>query len=101
MTSDDMLLWYRTSESLGGWNPRWPAWAEGLAPVNAMPCMDVNPSRKRQGEYEDEYNSISGGIIKRTEVFRLPTIERERFLSFKEDLCPLPGFDTAFKGECK
>lgn len=93
MVSDDMLLWYGSSES--NWESRWPEWADGLAPVDVMPCMEVNPSRERQGEYEDEYNSVSGGIIKRTEMFRLPTIERERILN--ESLYPLPGFDIIFK----
>ena len=95
MTSDDMLLWYGSSEDLGNWKSRWPKWADGLAPVEVMPCMDVSPHRKRQGEYKDEYDSISGGITKRLEVFRLPTIERERLLT--EDLYPLPGFEMAFK----
>lgn len=95
MTSDDMLLWYGSSEELGDWKSRWPEWAEGLAPVEVMPCMDINPHRERKGEYKDEYNSISGGIIRRAEVFQLPTIERERILT--EVLYPLPGFEMAFK----
>lgn len=91
MTSDDMLMWYGTSK----WEARWPEWAKDLAPANVSPCMEIALCSKKGGEYEDEYHSITGHIMKRTEIFKLPTIERERFLC--QDLHPMPNFEQAFK----
>lgn len=67
-----------------------------LPPLCLTPCIDFNSSRKRAGEYEDEYHSISGHIIKRTEIFKLPTIKRERYLCWNSLQMRMPEFDSAF-----
>jgi hypothetical protein len=99
--SDDMMLWYAGSPESGGWSSRWPAWAEGLAPVHAQPLMRILPVHSAH-EADQKTRTIDktdsqGWIVERHQVFAMPTIERERITrnDFKE--IPWPPLETAFR----
>lgn len=92
--TDNMILWHAMSASLGGWSSRWPKLDPDACPANAQPRMDILPpahsGAKRVGEVADTFGP-DGLLAERAEVFRLPTIERERFLSRKvNDRLPSP-----------
>jgi hypothetical protein len=98
--SDNMVLWNGVSQSLGGWNSRWPTWAEGMPPASSQPRMDIFPAvmtgAERQGDVHDTLASASF-ISERNETFQLPTIERERLLGRLAAMERLPALETAFK----
>lgn len=73
-----MVLWHGMSPSLGGFARRWPSIAEDWTPAAAQPRMEL-VSRERSGHYADRVDH-AGRIIERSEVFQLPTVERERVL---------------------
>ncbi len=95
--TDDMTLWYGHANT--EWMSRWPAWAVGVAPLHAQPLMEVASHTKRAGTCADRVDR--GRIVERSEVFQLPTIERERIVA---DAAPrnwrfgrLPVIEHAFK----
>jgi hypothetical protein len=81
-----MLFFYEHPPSLGGWQSRWPEWANGIAPAYAEPTMVTEvflpKSEQRRAAAKakrciDTLNK-AGNIIERWEVFAMPSIERER-----------------------
>lgn len=77
--SDRTLLWYGQTGPQGQtWKPRWPSVYHDYAPVMIEPRMDVfADSLTRAGEIRDTLDP-EGRILRRTERFQVPTIERER-----------------------
>lgn len=94
--TDSMVLWSGMSPSLGGFGARWPLSAKGWTPAAAQPRMEL-VSRKRDGHYADRLDS-AGRILERSEVFQVPTVERERVLyNSKSDIyARIPTADMAF-----
>jgi len=94
--TEDMSLWSAMSHGMGGFPDRWPANAQAWTPAAAQPRMELIP-RNRQGSYTDSLDA-DGRISRRTEVFNLHTVERERVLhssySFFERI---PNVEMAFQ----
>ena len=87
--SDEMLLWPGDGDAF---SDRCPEYAKKLVPLHAAPLMEMLRGTYR-GEYHDTYGP--GGIImERKQIFRIPTIERER-LNLDVGFC-LPSPDSAF-----
>ena len=84
-----MLLWPGNGDAF---SDRCPEYAKKLVPLHAAPLMEMLRGTYR-GECHDTYGP--GGIImERKQIFRIPTIERERLnldVGFR-----LPSPDTAF-----
>lgn len=96
--STDMTMWYAMCESLGGWSSRWPktVYSGEHPPVALQPRMELVPS-KRAAEYTDLMDKQL--LVMRSEVFQVPTIERERLLPAKRDVSifnRLPRIEDAF-----
>lgn len=95
--SESMLLWYGTSECAGGFESRWPGITDHGTPARTQPRMEVFPRLDRCGEFSDLANE-QGALIERSEVFRLPTIERERIMNPQFSLDKrLPSIESAFR----
>lgn len=93
--TDYMVLWSAMSKGLGGFRSR--ELNAGGAPVHSKPRMDLERGM-RKGEFVDQVDG-SGRIIVRSEVFNMPTVERERVL-FKCDnslFDRMPTADMAFQ----
>jgi Family of unknown function (DUF6012) len=93
--SDDMVFWYRHGQTLGGWPDRRPAWwTENVTPAKTAPKMEVIP-----GDGRVDCNDIidaRGFIIRRDEIFTMPTLEPQRILARKLNE-RMPGMDVAFR----
>lgn len=95
--SENMVLWYGTSESSGGFESRWPKDVEYSTPARTQPRMEVFPRLDRCGEISDKTDE-QGAIIERSEVFRLPTVQRERVMDLKYSFDDrIPGIESAFR----
>lgn len=96
--SDDMMLWYACSGSLGNWTDRRPACWKNVAPVNAEPLMEVipNTNTKPRANREDVIDERLGLIVARRETFMMPTLERERLLTTKL-VDRMPALHDAFR----
>lgn len=95
--SDNMVLWYGTGgHGEAAWPSRWPEVHQGAIPARAQPRMQLTPDPARTGCYEDHL--LDGLIAKRSEVFPLPTIGRERLFSpmWNRDM-PFPPIEAAFR----
>lgn len=95
--TDSMVLWSGMSPSLGGWSRRWPSVAENWTPAAAQPRMEL-VSRERSGHYADRLDA-AGRVVERSEVYQVPTVERERVLfRSKSDIYDrIPTADMAFR----
>ncbi len=94
--SDQMSLWYRFDD----WDFRVPVRSHADIPVLAEPRMDFLPecitNAGRQGEVSDLYDE-NGYIVRRTENFYLPTIERGRLESRAARDMRIPDATSAFR----
>jgi hypothetical protein len=93
--SDQMLLWRACCKELGGWSSRMPSGAERKSPMVVEPMMEVvaeNVARHRLSEDAVE----SGWIMRRREIFVMPTIERERILQTELNE-RIPPIDMVFR----
>lgn len=97
--SENMALWGNLCDDLGAWRSRYPAHLEYGSPVRAQPRMDVFPRLAKEGVVREELNR-QGALIERMEVFRLPTLERERLLDTKRSVIDradrTPPLEAAF-----
>ncbi|MEH6688780.1 MAG: DUF6012 family protein [Halopseudomonas sabulinigri] len=71
-----MVLWYATPE----YPSRFPLNLDYKTPARSEPKMEIGSRLDRAGDITDETNEL-GLLIKRSEVFRLPSIQRERVMS--------------------
>jgi hypothetical protein len=97
--SDDMTLWYEHPVECGGWPSRRPAWwTNEIYPVGASPVMHavVSEESRRVRETTDEEHMDL--ILRRRQIFAMPTIERERLLSSTQlrNRDRIPTLDAAF-----
>ena len=72
--TEEMTLWCGRAEP--HWPSRWPEWAIGIAPIDAQPVMEIFPRIHRAGTCVDRVEDFR--VVERSEVFQLPTVERER-----------------------
>jgi hypothetical protein len=91
--SADMTLWYSYLNEDGTLTPdRRPAWARERPPVHAEPLMEVIARASTRHGREDVVDELERGwIIRRSESFSMPTIERERITNpeFNERMPPV------------
>jgi Family of unknown function (DUF6012) len=93
--SDEMWFWLGT---LGEWENRMPERFRGAVPVYVQPVMQLVDSSEKRPSTVDVVDLKTGWIIDRTQVFAMPTIEPERFLSFpQEDQTRMPKLEDAFE----
>ncbi|MBY0446769.1 MAG: hypothetical protein K2Q15_16360, partial [Burkholderiales bacterium] len=88
-------LWYAMGDSLGGWRSRWPEMHKEAVPVSAQPRMQFSKDPARVGQIKDHMSN--GRLLERTEVFQVPTIERERLLSHNSVQERIPSIESVFK----
>lgn len=93
--SDDYVLLYPCSRELGGWSDRRPV----SEPRQSPPSMEVLPREYGEGEkpvtYQDSLDGASGWIMKRSQSYAMPTIERGRIVAGLLGQ-RLPPLDSAF-----
>lgn len=81
--TDNMEQWDAKYDLLSGWPSRWPATEKYASPSCSQPRMDFWPVTKggahRRGDVKDKLDD-NGLIVERNEVFRIPTIERQRLV---------------------
>jgi len=89
-----LLLWSGMSAGLGGFAPRWTAATDFIE--QRQPCMALVSSES--GCHVDSVDA-SGLIIERSEVFRVPTVERDRILYASNNSVydRIPTADMAFR----
>lgn len=93
--SEEMWFWHATS---CGWGNRMPERLRGAVPMYVQPVMQLVDSSERRPSTVDVVDLKTGWIIDRTQVFAMPTIEPERFLSFpQEDQTRMPKLEDAFE----
>lgn len=94
--SENMVLWYATHESCGGLESRWPEDYGYGTPATTQPRMEVFGRLNKDGDFSDVIND-QGVLIERSEVFRLPTLQRQRVLNVERSFDPrIPAIETAF-----
>lgn len=104
--SDDMTLWAAVALEIGKvseiekwpmkWRDRSPAWAKAQRPVYAVPVMEIHASEKERPNTTDVIDIETGWIMNRSQIFEMPTIEKERITT--SPLCDrLPLLETAFR----
>lgn len=97
--TEDMPLWGNLHPSRGGFKSRYPIDCTYGSPVESQPRMEVLNRIKRVGEFTDTLDE-DGFLIERSEVFRLPTLERERLIvSVLDDR--MPSIESAFQSQAK
>lgn len=95
----EMTLWGEFPPSFGGYKSRHPIGVNYGSPMESEPRMDVFNDRKRVGDIADKIDQY-GFLIERSEVFRMPTLERERFsISLFSDR--MPAIESAFQSQVK
>lgn len=95
--SENMVLWYATSESLGSYKSRWPGNEEYGTPATSQPRMEAYQRLRRVGPIRDVTDE-SGAVIERSEVFKLPTLQPERVLNSKLSYGDrTPSLEAAFR----
>ncbi|HIE1164250.1 TPA: DUF6012 family protein [Pseudomonas aeruginosa] len=92
--SEEMTLWELPS-SWGDFKSRYPIGRSYGSPMESQPRMDLFGERERVGEIKDTLNG-HGALIERSEVFYLPTIERDR-LRFSLFRDRMPAIESAFR----
>jgi hypothetical protein len=102
MVSDDMTLWYATRADSSGRPSRWPEFYK-KPPNEVQPTMDVFSSRSgglaRDGQ--DKKDTVKNFlnkdlIVNRSEVFKIPTIERARLFDKQFHLHEMPELKDAW-----
>ena len=95
--SDEILLWHGCGKDLGNWSSRLPVGFEKWpAPMYSQPTMDVFAGEMHRPNTKDEMRGEL--IVNRTQVFTMPTIERERLVkNVLNDR--LPDLADAFKAK--
>ncbi|GGM25445.1 DUF6012 family protein [Pseudomonas asuensis] len=93
--TEAMMLWGAKHPSQCGYKPRYPNGFTYGSSLESQPKMEAFKRINRVGEFTDQLDN-HGAVIKRSEVFRLPTIERERLTmgSFVERI---PSVESAFR----
>ncbi|TES62205.1 hypothetical protein E2P84_42375 [Burkholderia cepacia] len=93
--TDNMVLWHRMSEGLGGWPSRWPDAHANAVPCDAQPRMQFSREPERTGSIVDR---VTGPLsIERVETFPVPTVERERLLTPRSVTERIPTIEMAFR----
>lgn len=98
--TDNMTLWYRPADQIFRVHQsRWPKESVGMIPMRAEPRMDIwdakNGGIERQGDVKDTVRN--GKVIKRTEIFRMPSVEPEVLTTDLSWSKRIPGVDLAFR----
>ncbi|MDY7563473.1 DUF6012 family protein [Pseudomonas sp. AB6] len=75
--TEQMMQWGATHPSQGDYKSRYPTGCTYGSPLESQPRMEAFKRIKRVGEFTDQLDK-HGAVIERSEVFRLPTLERER-----------------------
>ncbi len=97
--TEEMTLWGEFTPSFGGYKSRYPiGWNYG-SPMQSEPRMDVLNEWDRVGDITDKVNQ-HGVLIERSEVFRLPTLERDRF-TISHFRHRMPSIESAFQSQAK
>jgi Family of unknown function (DUF6012) len=97
LVTDSVVLWYPTSGVLGSWDKRIPSWVGNAAPVEIEPRMEVDvPEKRSPYVVADEVDSTRGRIRRRSQTFRVPTVERERLQQCRFN-DRLPDIASAFR----
>jgi hypothetical protein len=91
--SDNMVLWHAWAGRQ--WASRWPNGYHVGSPAECQPRMQLTPSPDRVGPFKDAV--VNDIIVERTEVFHIPTLERDRVTGGRS-LDRLPPVDSAFRG---
>lgn len=100
--TDNMALWRARSPALGGFPSRWPRSVPATwTPAEAQPRMDVlRIDAAPRGVEVHDVVSAAGLIRERSEVFRMPTVERARLLHPRAIHGErMPTIDAAFQVE--
>lgn len=99
LISDDMLLWYGTSESLGGWSSRWPKDMAPGAPGDLQPRMDLwAPEMGGLPQQVWRRDRVEKGVIlERAESIAIPTLESGRLLGPRAKVDRYPEMADAFR----
>ncbi|RMR16843.1 hypothetical protein ALP90_200106 [Pseudomonas amygdali pv. ulmi] len=93
--TEEMMLWSATHPSQGEYKSRYPIGFTYGSPLESQPRMEAFKRIKRVGEFTDELDK-HGAVIERSELFRLPTVERDRLsISFFGDR--MPAIESAFR----
>ncbi|MBF8164316.1 hypothetical protein IVE04_24430 [Pseudomonas mendocina] len=93
--TQEMMLWGSLLAEEGEYQCRYPINGVYGSPLESQPKMEAFKRIKRVGEITDKLGEC-GALIERFEVFRLPTVERERLhLCFYGDR--MPAIEHAFK----
>jgi hypothetical protein len=92
--TDNMIFWYAMSPNADGWQNRWPDVHRNTEPVHAQPRMDLC----REPKYTESMHQrvVGGRVKKRTHIFAIPTIERDRLILSRIAKERLPSFESAF-----
>jgi hypothetical protein len=93
VASEDSTLWLAYYDSLGGWRSRDPS--GGWGKRQSEPLMEFLPGEN--GPWPSDAINERGWIIERRDVLKMPTIERERFLTTGNFLGRKPTPETAFR----
>lgn len=93
--TEEMMLWGATHPSEGDYKSRYPIGCTYGSPLESQPKMEAYKRIKRVGEFTDQLNK-HGAVIERSEVFRLPTVERDR-LSRSIFRDRMPAIENAFR----
>jgi hypothetical protein len=93
--TEEMMLWSATHPSQGEYKSRYPVGVTYGSPLESQPRMEVFKRIERVGEFTDQLD-MHGAVIERSEVFRLPTIERDR-LSTSVFGDRMPAIENAFR----
>jgi hypothetical protein len=98
LASDNIMLWIERKNL--NFQNRKPEYTNDIIQMKAWPCYDIFP-RERQGYFEDKILDF-GMIQKRTEIFKIPTVESERMLKHQKEFdvfkeARLPTMEMVFK----
>lgn len=100
--TQDPIIWYGTSASLGSWSSRMPEQYTSLAPVDFKPWMEVQPAPeyerklKKTRSYQDVRDG-RGFVVERQEVYEIPTVEAARLITPGGHLRRMPSFSSAWR----
>jgi hypothetical protein len=93
--TEEMMLWSAPHPSQGEYKSRYPIGFTYGSPLESQPRMEAFKRIKRVGEFTDQLDK-HGAVIERSEVFHLPTVERDRLSrSFFGDR--MPAIENAFR----
>lgn len=98
--TDNIMLWYGCSGSLGDWASRWPEGEQYQAPVYEQPTMELftgaHAGPPRTNRVHDRLDA-AGRITERVETFRIPTVEPDRIVKTRLTDIPIPTMESVIR----